>query len=220
MKSLLFASVGSAGLVAVLVAAPAMGRPGGSTAERECDDPPILSDVSGTLHRSDGRWTVGGAEVDFGPAWHLSRTTSEHDYDGDGTVETLTREFAGLLGTAVTLEVDPAGAGGDRDVYRVGGTPYREPDGCPPPWAGGPLGGPRDAAPRQTGRDETGPEADAHDEPMSREGRARRDAALRFVDEMRSWTGCVRDAARAQKGRADTFEPHRACGDRPRRQQR
>lgn len=107
----------------------------------ECDDPPQLSTLTGTLERTDKRFFIGAEEIDPGPKWYLKETTAEYDYDGDGEIETMWAEINGLVGTEVTVRVDDAGRGDDRDMYRINGLPWRAADGCPPPWAGGPGGG-------------------------------------------------------------------------------
>lgn len=103
-----------------------------------CPDPPTLSTLSGELIETLGAFFVHETEVDPGPTWYLTDAEAPLDYDGDGAVETRWAEINGLVGTTVTLAVDEAGRGGDRDLYAINGLQWREADGCPPPWAGGP----------------------------------------------------------------------------------
>lgn len=109
-----------------------------AAAEPECDDPPMLSPLSGELVRTGGTFFVAGEEVDPGPEWYLVGTTASVDYDGDGQLESMWAELDGLTGTEVSIQVDDAGRGGDRDLYTINALEWRVADGCPPPWAGGP----------------------------------------------------------------------------------
>ncbi len=190
----------SAGTVAVLAGISATAVPTSPQSDDGCDGPPRLSEVTGTLQRDDGTFTVGGTEVDFGPDWYLSQTQAAHDYDGDGSAETLLMEFTGLAGATVTLDTDQPGPGGDRDVYTVNGVPYRALDGCPPPWAGGP-GGDGPATNRPTGW------APDRDNP--------RLAGPAFARDMRSWAGCVAKAAPQHDPSLGPFDPAARCGEKP-----
>lgn len=51
---------------------------------------------------------MGDTVLDVGDADHLA-TEAPHDYDGDGTEETLAEELTGLLGTEVDLGVTWSG---------------------------------------------------------------------------------------------------------------
>jgi hypothetical protein len=118
-----------------------------------CDGRPVLSSLTGTFSSAGGDYSLDGTAVDFGPAWYLADHTGG-DLDGDGQVSTLAEELAGLDARVLTLEVDRAGRGGDRDVFTIGGVSYRSADGCPPEWAGGPGGGGPPAVGRIPGGDE------------------------------------------------------------------
>ena len=140
------AAVGLAVTGGVLaVATMASGDPG-EAPRWSCDEAVQVQLVRGILDRSGDRFVLNGEDIDFGPDWYVTSTTARHDYDGDGTPETLRAEVDGLLGRVVELAVDRPGRGGDRDVYAINEVPYRE-AGCPPPWAGGPAGPPPWARP-------------------------------------------------------------------------
>jgi hypothetical protein len=98
-------------------------------------DDPELTDVSGTLQRSEDGvdWTLDGATVlDFGPDDYVNNQPAEHDYDGDGTVETVVEELNGLAGQQVQLQVDETDSGDV--VYTIDGMEYRPADGSAAPW--------------------------------------------------------------------------------------
>jgi len=185
-----------------LSAAPSPRSPG-----HGCDPAPRLTEVTGTFSRSGETWAVDGTQVDFGPIWYLPQP-SDVDYDGDGSSESFTEELGGLVGATVTLSVEARGDAGDRDVYTVNGMTYREPDGCPPAWAGGLSGRPQLPVPPG---DQTDHE---RGEPASPEGKSRRNAALAFATDMKDWTACVRGAALKHKG-PGPFGPFAPCGAKP-----
>lgn len=58
-----------------------------------------------------GDFCVAGMRVDVGPPQHLAAATAAHDFDGDGSRETIAAELAGLVGSRVVVEVDGVGAG-------------------------------------------------------------------------------------------------------------
>lgn len=105
----------------------------------DAQDASALTSIEGELSRCGGEWCVGEAVVDFGPWWYLNETTTQHDFDADGVLETLGAELEGLLGETVVVEIELGH--GDPDVYTLNGMPWRPPEGAPP-WAEGPLGSP------------------------------------------------------------------------------
>lgn len=116
--------------------------------DQPTSDRPNLTTLSGVLQRCGPGYCVHGAGVDFGPPWHLERTTSPADLDRDGQTESLAAEISGLVDQTVTLTVE-YGRTGEPDVYAIDGVFFRDEIG-PPPWAGGPpwADGPPRAGPR------------------------------------------------------------------------
>ena len=118
-------------LVAALAAATVA-----AAVERKRDDEDSAEQVptvSGTLARDGDEFTLAGKELGVGPRW-WRETAKVADYDGDGTVETVAVEFAGLVGKHVTVV---AGTEGDElSVRAIGGKALRA--AGRPLWAGGP----------------------------------------------------------------------------------
>lgn len=96
--------------------------------------------LTGTMTKTGTKYFLNGTELDFGAQWWIESTTASADYDGDGSTELIVAELDGLVGTSVT--VIGKLAGGEMDVYTLGGMHYRDPG--KPPWAGphGPGGHP------------------------------------------------------------------------------
>ena len=84
-----------------------------------------LVTLSGSLAACDG-WCVGSTKLDLGPDAQLGGTAA-HDFDGDGTTESMTDELTGMEGTAVTLRV--GGGTTPAVVYVIDGVDYRLADG-------------------------------------------------------------------------------------------
>jgi len=100
-----------------------------------------LERVTGTLEEAEtgeGDYSLGETTVEIGARWYVEENEAPADFDGDGTVETIAKEFDGMVGQEVTLTVERDGDGDAEasDVHAVDGVSYRG-DG-PPPWAGGP----------------------------------------------------------------------------------
>lgn len=95
---------------------------------------PVLEPLVGVLEQRGNGWFVGDVELGLGARWYRDGATSPEDYDGDGTIETVGEELAGLAGREVTLQVE---RDDDAAVFSINGLAYR-PEGGAPPWAGGP----------------------------------------------------------------------------------
>ena len=113
------------GAAAVAAAVEGPGGSGDDEAER-------VTTVTGTLQVEGKDVRLGARKVGLGPPWYRE-TAKAADFDGDGTVETIARELAGLEGRSVAvtgeLEDDQIGA------RAIAGKPYRQ--AGKPPWAGG-----------------------------------------------------------------------------------
>lgn len=111
---------------------------------------PGLDELSGTVTGDDDRGDgshgdrddrddvvddleINGVELDFGPRDWVATAEAVADFDGDGTVEALRDELAGLVGREVTLLVRFDDDGDDADVYVIGDVTYRDVSG-PAPW--------------------------------------------------------------------------------------
>jgi membrane-bound lytic murein transglycosylase B len=98
-----------------------------STTPAPSPSAPALEGLTGTLAAcGDGGWCLGDRKLDLGPDAHLADTAA-HDYDGDGTAESISAELEGLAGTTVTLQVGSGSA--PAVVYLVKGLDYRFGDG-------------------------------------------------------------------------------------------
>jgi hypothetical protein len=120
-------------LVAALAAATVA-----AAVERKRDDEDgaeQVATVSGTLARDGDELTLAGKELGVGPRW-WRETAKVADYDGDGTVETVAVELAGLAGKHVTVVAEVEGD--ELSVRTIGGKALRA--AGRPPWAGGPKG--------------------------------------------------------------------------------
>ena len=182
-RVLVVAGVAATGVIVAggMASAVAGGGETPPTGDERCVDRPVLSSLTGTFSSAGGDNSLDGTTVDFGPAWYLAETSSL-DLDGDGQVSNLADELAGLDGRVLTLEVDDAGRGGDRDAFSIDGSTYRSAEGCPPEWAGGPGGGGPPGVARIPSSAGMADEADsAEGEPASAEGAAAR-AAVFTVD--------------------------------------
>lgn len=104
---------------------------------------PRLQTVEGVLDRCHESLCVDDRPVDFGPRPQVGASAA-HDFDGDGHVESMTDEMAGLVGSQVLLEVEPDGR--DRRVRVVNGLTWL-PLVRPPPWVEAPPMGPAAASP-------------------------------------------------------------------------
>ena len=104
----------------------AVERPEGEEPEERVES------VSGTLAADGKGYRLNGKQLGLGPPW-WRETAKAADYDGDGTVETIAVELAGLRGKTVTVtgEADDDEVG----VRTLAGKPYRAQG--KPPWAGG-----------------------------------------------------------------------------------
>lgn len=132
--------LGTATLCAILVAGlagTALAQEDTTTTEStEADIPAPLEPLSGTLSQVERDYAVDGTPVSFGPFWFLGDAPAPADLDGDGVVESIAEELAGLIGNAVDLQVE-VDADGEADVFGINGSTYREQD-VPPAWAGKP----------------------------------------------------------------------------------
>jgi hypothetical protein len=88
-----------------------------------------------------GDYCLDGVELDLGPRSAVGTARAQFDFDGDGSLETLAEEFAGLVGQSVILEVERDDA--DADVFVINGMKYRDPTTARPPWTAAPSGAPR-----------------------------------------------------------------------------
>jgi hypothetical protein len=86
---------------------------------------PVLVTLSGSLAACDG-WCVGSTKLDLGPDGQLAGT-AVHDFDGDGTTESMADELTGLAGRQGSLQV--AEGAGPAVVYVIDGHDYRFADG-------------------------------------------------------------------------------------------
>lgn len=116
-----------------------VGEPAREGANRQV---PGLEELSGTVTADDdhGRHDdvaddleIDGVDLDFGPDDWVATAEAPDDFDGDGTVESLRDELAGLVGREVTLLVRFDDDGDDADVYVVDGRTYRDVS-APAPW--------------------------------------------------------------------------------------
>ena len=80
---------------------------------------PTLVSLSGTLSTCPAGWCIASKALDLGPDSQLAAQAA-HDFDGDGATETNAQELTGLVGTAVTLQVDQ----GTTTVRTINGVPY------------------------------------------------------------------------------------------------
>ncbi|MCW2760986.1 MAG: hypothetical protein JWR85_1187, partial [Marmoricola sp.] len=87
---------------------------------------PKLVKVEGTWKSCGLGFCLGTTGLDLGPVGVLG-ASADADYDLDGTVETNTDEFAGLVGRRVTLQVERNTVG--FVVYVVDGHGFRNADG-------------------------------------------------------------------------------------------
>lgn len=98
---------------------------------------PGLDEVTGLVSREDpddvDELVVGGVELDFGPGDWIAAAGPRQDYDGDGALESVRDELAGLVGQQARFLARIDSKGDDGDVYTINGRPYRDPAG-PPPW--------------------------------------------------------------------------------------
>jgi hypothetical protein len=115
-----------------------LGEPAREGANRQV---PGLEELSGTVTTDDdhGRddvvddLEIDGVDLDFGPDDWVATAEATDDFDGDGTVEALRDELAGLVGREVTLLVRFDDDGDDADVYVIDGRTYRDVS-APAPW--------------------------------------------------------------------------------------
>jgi len=63
-----------------------------------------LVELSGILTTEDIYFYIGDVEVHFGPMWYVTSETSSEDYDGDGSIESISDELLGLVGQDVILD--------------------------------------------------------------------------------------------------------------------
>jgi hypothetical protein len=104
-------------------------------AKREDDEATEqTASVTGVLAADGKGYRLAGRELGLGPPW-WRESGKAADFDGDGTVETVTAELKSLTDkrVIVTGEVDDEGELG---VRTIAGKAFRE--GGRPPWAGGP----------------------------------------------------------------------------------
>jgi hypothetical protein len=87
---------------------------------------PTLVTLSGSLEACDGGWCVGSTKLDLGSGDQLART-APHDFDNDGTNESMTEELTGMVGVPVTLQVGDGTS--PAVVYVFAGVDYRFADG-------------------------------------------------------------------------------------------
>lgn len=101
---------------------------------------PVVSNSTDAVGDS-GDYCLDGVELDLGPRAAVGSAQAGLDFDGDGSLETLAEEFAGLVGQSVILEAERDDA--DADVYVINGMKYRDPTTARPPWTAAPSGAPR-----------------------------------------------------------------------------
>ncbi len=63
-----------------------------------------LSELSGLLTFDGTNYFIGDVELHFGPVWYITTSDSAIDYDGDGSLELISDELQGLVGSEVTVE--------------------------------------------------------------------------------------------------------------------
>ncbi|MGB6679788.1 MAG: hypothetical protein WBF08_00510 [Candidatus Bathyarchaeia archaeon] len=90
-----------------------------------------MTELTGVLSYSSGRFTIDGVTLHLGPHWYLTTAQSIYDYDGDGNLETIFEELQGLIGTTVTVE-GHLQYDNWLSVFYINGYLYREPG--MPPW--------------------------------------------------------------------------------------
>lgn len=85
-----------------------------------------LITITGVLSYDGTEYYVDDVEVHFGPTWYITSAESAVDYDGDGTLEVISDELEGLLGTTVTIEGHEQS---DQwiSVFSINGETFREP---------------------------------------------------------------------------------------------
>jgi len=119
--------------IAVLLVAALAAATVAAAVERKRDDEDSaeqVATVSGTLARDGDELTLAGKELGVGPRW-WRETAKVADYDGDGTVETIAVELAGLVGKHVTVVAETEGD--ELSVRAIGGKALRA--SGRPPWA-------------------------------------------------------------------------------------
>jgi hypothetical protein len=116
---------------------------------------PGLDEISGMVSREDpgdvDELIVGRVELDLGPDEWITTAGPLADFDGDGAVEPVRAELAGLVGREATFLARIDRSGEEGDVYTINGRPYRDPAGAPPWVAGGFKGQLIDGVPMSTG---------------------------------------------------------------------
>jgi len=85
---------------------------------------PVLVARTGTWDTCPSGWCLDGTTLDLGTDTQYDATAAA-DYDGDGAVELVREEFAGLVGTIVTVQV----ASGTDVVHTIRDLAYRNADG-------------------------------------------------------------------------------------------
>jgi membrane-bound lytic murein transglycosylase B len=87
---------------------------------------PKLTQVDGTWNACGPTYCLGTTVLDLG-AQSTANDAAAADFDGDGTVESNSQEFAGLVDQHVTLQVVKTGGG--FQVFVIGGKGFRNADG-------------------------------------------------------------------------------------------
>lgn len=117
---------------------PVRGAPGTSVAGTQ--EVVALDELAGTFERrpddddDEDEYRVDGVELDFGPESWIRTAQAPEDFDGDGTVELVRDELAGLHGQDVRLLVRFDDDRDEADVYLVNDRPYRDPSAALAPW--------------------------------------------------------------------------------------
>jgi hypothetical protein len=129
MRFLRFALVVVAAALGAAAVAAAVEKPGG---EDEPEAEQVVS-VSGTLQADGKGFRIGERKAGLGPWWYRDTAKAASDLDGDGAVETITKELQGLVGKSVSVtgEADED----EVEIRTIAGKVYRA--AGRPPWAGG-----------------------------------------------------------------------------------
>lgn len=142
---------------------------------------PALDELSGPVRLDDDAddLVVNGVELDFGPDRWVATADAADDFDGDGAVEALRDELAGLIDSEATFLVRFDDDGDDADIYVINELTHRE-VGVPAPWQS-PDAASEDAV-RQAAANAVGPDARVTDLDREDDGDTAWDAEVTDTD--------------------------------------